>query len=225
MPFYAERMILLKFYPFRLFDVLAPMTAAMLATQAIGDWLANWVARPEALRRAWASCAKSTPFEDSGRATRVSLGISAAIILVATLWAGEYRRELGREPTPFDTPEWLDVCRWVRENTPADTLAQTPIYNPDFKWHAQRAEFVNYKDMPQDNRSLIEWNRRLRLLNHWYRDHYAEGVYANSDLRDFRSETGISLIVADRLGPFELPARYTNRLFRVYDLTELDDPN
>src|SRR5207253_3827626 len=29
-----------------------------------------WVARPEALRRAWATCIVSTPFEDSGRATR-----------------------------------------------------------------------------------------------------------------------------------------------------------
>ena len=114
------------------------------------------------------------------------------------------------EKTPFDTPEWRDVCRWVRENTPASALVQTPVYNPDFKWYAQRAEFASYKDMPQDNRSLVEWNRRLVLLRKWYQEHHADGVYSNDEMKRSWSETGITLIVTDRLGPFEVPPRYTN---------------
>jgi hypothetical protein len=56
--------------------------------------------------------------------------------------------------------EWLAVCEWIRENSPADSLWLTPKHQQTFKWYAQRAEVVSWKDVPQDNASIIEWYRR-----------------------------------------------------------------
>lgn len=58
--------------------------------------------------------------------------------------------------------EWLAVCQWIRENTPADSLWFTPKYQQTFKWHAQRAEVICWKDVPQDNASVIEWYKRIQ---------------------------------------------------------------
>lgn len=198
MPYYLERMSVLKFYPFRLFDALAPLTMTMIATRLISSWLAT---RPLNVRRLAA--------------------LAMGVVLITAIAAGEARRRW-REPTVFDTTAWLDVCRWMRENAPPTALVQTPVYNPNFKWYAQRAEYVSYKDVPQDNLGLVEWNRRLLFLRSWYQERFADGVYSNEELRSLRAETGITHIVTDRLGPFELSPRYTNDLFRVYDLTELD---
>ncbi len=57
--------------------------------------------------------------------------------------------------------DWLAVCEWIRENTPEDSLWLTPKYQQTFKWHAQRAEVVCWKDVPQDNESVHEWFRRI----------------------------------------------------------------
>jgi hypothetical protein len=199
MPYYLDRMSLLKFYPFRLFDVLAPLTAAFLTTRLIADGLTR---RPAFQRRLFIAICGFTLF--------------------AAMVAGEVRRRQ-REPTVFDAPAWIDVCRWVREHTPTTALVQTPVYNPNFKWYAQRAEYVSYKDVPQDNAGIVEWNRRLLFLRSWYQERFADGVCSNEELRSLRAETGITHIVTDRLGPFEPPPRYTNNLFRVYDLTVLDE--
>lgn len=38
----------------------------------------------------------------------------------------------------------------------------TPKYQQSFKWYAQRAEVVCWKDVPQDNASVIEWYHRIK---------------------------------------------------------------
>jgi hypothetical protein len=58
--------------------------------------------------------------------------------------------------------DWLAVCQWIQENTPADSLWLTPPYQQTFKWYAGRAEVVCWKDVPQDNAAIIQWYRRLQ---------------------------------------------------------------
>ncbi len=58
--------------------------------------------------------------------------------------------------------DWLAVCQWIEENTPADSLWFTPKYQQTFKWHAGRAEVVAWKDVPQDNRAVVEWYHRIQ---------------------------------------------------------------
>ncbi len=57
--------------------------------------------------------------------------------------------------------DWIAVCDWVNESLPPDELLLTPRNQQSFKWYAQRAEVVNWKDVPQDAESLIEWRRRF----------------------------------------------------------------
>lgn len=57
--------------------------------------------------------------------------------------------------------DWLAVCQWIQENTPTDSLWLTPPYQQTFKWYAGRAEVICWKDIPQDNDSIIEWYRRI----------------------------------------------------------------
>jgi hypothetical protein len=58
--------------------------------------------------------------------------------------------------------DWLAACEWINENTPQDSLWLTPRYQQSFKWHAARAEVVNWKDVPQDNSSIIQWYQRIQ---------------------------------------------------------------
>lgn len=65
-------------------------------------------------------------------------------------------------PTSQRYADWLAVCQWIRENTPPDSLWLTPKHQQTFKWYACRAEVVNWKDIPQDSPSIIEWYRRIQ---------------------------------------------------------------
>ncbi len=198
MPYYFERAQLLKFYPFRLFDVLLPLTFSMVAAGLIGNI-----------------------GEQASPARRRANQIAFVSVLLTIFFVGQLFRASLHSPSVFDTPAWVDACHWLRDHAPANALVQSPTNNPDFKWHAQRAEYVSIKDVPQDARSIVEWNRRLLFLGKWYQDHYADELYDNAELRALREETGITHILTERLGPFELPPYYTNGRFRVYDLSQL----
>lgn len=201
MPYYLVRMNLLKFYPFRLFDIMLPISVALQLS--LGMMSMKW------------------PLNFSRRAL---LGGVMVLVILGVMAGGEWRRRQLVKPTVFDAPEWIEVCHWLRDHSPTGALVQTPIHNKNFKWYAGRAEYVTYKDVPQDNRGLVEWNRRMLFLEKWYREHRADGLYSNEDLRSLRVETGITHILTDRLGPFELAPSFTNGQFRVYDLNELAPP-
>jgi hypothetical protein len=63
---------------------------------------------------------------------------------------------------------WVRVCRWIADNTPQDALFLTPRKQQTFKWYAGRAEFVNWKDAPQDAPALLQWQRRMSdVWNSW----------------------------------------------------------
>lgn len=60
--------------------------------------------------------------------------------------------------------DWVLACRWIKENTSDDAVVLTPRRQQTFKWHAHRAEVVNWKDIPQDANGLLEWNRRMEFV-------------------------------------------------------------
>ena len=59
---------------------------------------------------------------------------------------------------------WVRVCEWIRNNTPTDAQFITPDQQQTFKWYAQRAEVVNWKDVPQDAEAMVEWRQRVDWL-------------------------------------------------------------
>ena len=59
---------------------------------------------------------------------------------------------------------WVRVCEWIKNNTSADAQFITPDQQQTFKWYAQRAEIVNWKDVPQDAEAMVDWRYRVDLL-------------------------------------------------------------
>ena len=106
----------------------------------------------------------------------------------AGLVACLFRAPDARPPfTPAQLADWLDVCRWVEHNTPQNALILTPTQQTwAFKWYAQRAEYVSYKDCPQDGPGIVEWNNRLLYLADWTA-HHAETGYTAADMAPLRA--------------------------------------
>jgi hypothetical protein len=204
MPYFAERMNLLKFYPFRLADVLVPVAVSV----AVLEWLER----------------KSDSSGKNALAVNKSMNGAAglsALLFLAALARAHSIVEVNRYSGELRA-DWLSVCHWIDESLPRDALVQAPHNGWAFKWFAGRAEYVAFKDCPQDAAGIVEWNRRLLFLKKWYEYQYADEYYSAEELRDLRRQTGITHLLTDRLGPLALEPVYRNETFQVYDLSSLD---
>ena len=172
------RAALLKFYPFRTFDALLPIVAGLLVALLLQRLTVNRWKKP------------------------------AAVVLVVFCGLPLIPATLQRETVPTgytadQFADWQAVCAWIHNETPHDAMFLTPRESFAFKWLAERAEYVCYKDCPQDAAGILEWNRRLWWLHHWTLKSSTDGVYHRSDLEKLRTETGCDFIVTRTLGPFE----------------------
>ena len=118
--------------------------------------------------------------------------------------------------------EWIDACHWIREHTAPGDLIQATNENWAVKWYTERPEYVNYKDCPQDAASLVEWNRRLGVINDWNRDSFADLEIKVSELKRLRETTKIRYLLCGRFGPLPLEPVYQNSTYKVFDLASLD---
>ncbi|MBS0203091.1 MAG: hypothetical protein JSS49_09355 [Planctomycetes bacterium] len=193
MAWYIPRAQLLKFYPFRLADVLIPIAVSMGIVNTINVMGVD--------------------------RTKVFLG--CGLLAVAALFRAHSMCEVNRYSGALRA-DWIDGCRWIDAHLPSDALIHTPHNGWAFKWFAQRAEYVNFKDCPQDAAGIVEWNRRLNFLKRWFESHYDDRFYSADELRQLRKETEITHIFTDRLGPMGIEPVFQNATFQVYDLTSLD---
>jgi hypothetical protein len=194
MPFRDLRGTLLKFYPFRLANVFVPL-ALSLAISELLCRSAVWRARIAALA-----------------AIVVTLAAFAASIVIPLP---------DRNPSRMSETRlnaWEDVAFWARKNTPAGTVLVTPTRLWGFKWFSHRAEYVNFKDSPQDAAGLLEWKRRLEVVRDWWTAS-PDGRYSVNDLRRLGDETGSEYLVTYAYSHrFASEPLYDNGLFRVYSL-------
>ena len=188
MPGYQWRIALLKFYPFRLFDLLLPIAVAMLMPRLIQQ---RWLWLVGILSLCWA--------------------------LVSTY----------AYPPPNQLPsamraDWRDACRWVAANTPADALFHTPDEAEAFKWFAQRGEFVNRKDCPQDAASIVEWNDRLRQITKWSEASFAgDQTYSAGELRELvRQFPSVRYAIVRAVVRYDADLLYANNSYKILRLPE-----
>jgi hypothetical protein len=219
LPLLEWRLRFLKFYPFRLFDVTTLIAASALAAALAQRW---WDRRP-----AWRRV--RVPESESMRVTKPDTALpshphtrrlwhTGSVFGLALLFA-LLAPSVSRNPSQMSTArltDWLDVCRWVAAEAPADALVLTPNESWAFKWYAARAEFVTFKDVPQDAAGIIEWNRRLRFEKRWFSDNYADKLYSAAELRKLHEKTGVTHLIVRRLGPFEGEPIFENATYRVY---------
>lgn len=205
MPLYAFRMSLLKFYPFRLFDALLPIAV----TAAVINVLYQRFIVPHSTN----SDSKSTSSPLDSRVVAL-LGLSLFAAVLYSAWIAPPIHKM----TEQQRADWLDACLWIEENAPETALFLTPVHQTDFKWYAQRPEYVTYKDCPQDASGIVKWNRRLKYLRKWGQDYYNNG-FDDRALEALQKNTGITHLLVKRLGPFKtINPVYQNQTYKIYEL-------
>ncbi len=193
MPALALRAKLLKFYPFRLYDMMVPVFFSLIAA---------------AMTVRWAS-----------RATQTTLALFAAAIFVLGMSFPFLDRNPSRLPDER-LSDWYEACEWARTETPAETLFATPRSGWAFKWYAQRAEYVTFKDCPQDARGILEWNERLTVMANWKTETYADSYISSAELARLRDLTGATYLIARNAYLFESEPVFENEFYRIDALPE-----
>ncbi len=199
----------LRYYWFRLTDFAAPMAVALLATSLIASGLQQ--------HRRWA----------------VPLLFAALVFIGLLLVAACEPRIIAiraKEPPipPADAkvtfyPDWVEVCDWVAVNTPPNALFLTPRLNQSFKWRTGRPEVVNRKDIPQDARGIVEWDRRLKDI-YYVNDNGIEltldsiGVRGTEQVRELAKKYHAKYVLMDRSQLLSLPVAFKNDEFIVYKI-------
>ncbi|MBL8892586.1 MAG: hypothetical protein JNL67_21600 [Planctomycetaceae bacterium] len=153
---------LLRYYWFRTADVFLPVGFVLLACELVFDRFEFKFVGPE---RLWFRA-------------RIFPLFSIGIAMLCLTWEG-YRvasqviedprpnadraslpQDRDRQRTQAIFDHWQSVCSWIKNHTAKDDLFLTPRSQQTFKWYAERSEVVNWKDVPQDSRSLLEWQQR-----------------------------------------------------------------
>lgn len=205
MPYYAFRMSLLKFYPFRLFDALLPLAVTMALVNSVSQQFFETGKTGEKSSSASLSPRKAV-------VAVLSLSIFTAVLYSAWITPPIHKM------SPAQRQDWIDACQWIQQNTRETTLFLTPSGESDFKWFAQRPEYVTVKDCPQDAPGVVEWNRRLKYLRKWGQEYYNEG-FDDRALQALKENTNITHLIVKRLGPFKtLKPIYQNQTYKIYEL-------
>jgi hypothetical protein len=114
--------------------------------------------------------------------------------------------------------DWLKACRWLHDHTPHDALAYAPNEDWAIKWYAERAEYVNFKDCPQDAAGIVEWYERQRRLSRWSRENYVDRQFSADEMQALHRQTEITHLIVSRFGPIDMSPVYENNSFRIYDI-------
>ncbi len=180
---------LLRYYWFRLTDVAVPLLLALSLMQVLFS-------------------------RTSLAALRVGSFACLLLSVAAIGWSSYERMRIGVPPSAshrvlgwdVEAPprtqqrtfrDWLALCRWVQVTTPEQEQFLTPRHQQTFKWYAERAEVVNWKDVPQDAASLQEWLRRFtRVFPRRLGTIRVSIQYATLD--EFREEYGVRYMIVDR---------------------------
>jgi hypothetical protein len=192
------RASLLRFYPFRFFDGLLPCVAGIVL-------VCVWV-------------------ESVGRGRvplRLGRGAGVGWICVMGCAAAWVLASANRSVAPGgysagSWQEWQQVCGWLRANVQRDALVLTPRESFGFKWLAERAEYVSYKDCPQDAAGIVEWDRRLWRVHGWSAASLADGKYDDEDLGRLRRELGCEFVLIRAQEPFSRVPIWSGRYWKVY---------
>lgn len=177
---------LLRYYWFRLTDAIVPLMAGLLVVQMLVD------TAPRLRWFGFATAASATLLIVTSAYQRSTLGIPPS--------TGNRLVGLPEEPAEEQRQayaDWLTVCRWAKASTPHDEVFLTPRHQQTFKWYAERAEVVNWKDVPQDAASLKEWNQRFQEV-YPRRLGYVRVTVRYDKLREFRRQYGVRYMIVDR---------------------------
>ena len=133
-------------------------------------------------------------------------------------------------PTPsradrwVDSAAWREACDWIAQSgrIPPDARFLTPPSASTFKWHAQRGEVVNWKEVPQDAASLVQWRQRLQEVRSTNDPDSSEQTAARLAQLGAEYQAGYVITEARRRLPLEVV--HENDVYIVYRLPEAKAP-
>jgi hypothetical protein len=133
---------LLRYYWFRQADVILPAAVA-LALVCVAIELRRHAPRAAQLATAV-----------------VALACAAHLMrITAERWRTPFPPGIARMHDPV---AWVAACEWIRDHAQPDAVCLIPRHAQSFKWYASRADVVNWKDIPQDAKSVIQWFARIQ---------------------------------------------------------------
>lgn len=207
---------LLRFYWFRWADVAVPLVSSLLLWKSLAQATRPSVAPNQHSSADASSHAKTTPRWIAHSILAIAI-VGTVVALASRLRLGEERLVPAADRLVVDAVgdnfiatdryvDWLAVCQWIRQQTPTDSLWLTPKYQQSFKWHAQRAEVVCWKDVPQDNASVIEWYHRIERCAPPRDRHGHITDWTTEQLVELSAEYGFRWVLIDRSYQSQPPA-------------------
>ena len=202
---------LLRFYWFRFSDFAIPLGIALYSARLL-----------EVL------------YKSPLRIQRVSAVFSASLLMIASIASvlhdnrdtraaadkailPSYAEDFVRTEQTYQN--WKKVCHWIKNNTRTDTTFLTPVRQQTFKWYAHRADFVCWKDMPQDAAGILKWRQRIDLQRRI--EQIPGGALSlNDEWLDRLAGFGITHILMEQFREDELATSIPSRLSRIYPPNE-----
>ncbi len=187
----------LRYYWFRQADVMVPLATAF-ALAAFVVWMLR--------RRAW-----------------VGTLVAGGAVAGCAWFLGGLAVSRLENPQPPATArlegfaDWRDACLWVRDHAPADATFLIPRMGHSFKWYAWRADVANYKDVPQDAASVVEWKARCADVFPTMDINGKETLASYPDqlgverLREVARKYGATYVITRRYPPLDLKVVYPEK--------------
>ena len=179
----------MRYYWFRLSDVMIPVAVAFLSAQSIHKLASSC---PVKSQWALASCIVLVTANTSDVFLRRMYDARPSAIAQAQ------PTELSKEQADRCYHDWLNTCEWIATHTRTDELFLTPRNQQTFKWYAQRGEVVAWKDIPQDAVGVVEWNRRINEVFSPSVRGYDLAAHGEEELQRLSAEYGFRYVVVDR---------------------------
>jgi hypothetical protein len=193
---------LLRYYWFRLSDTMVPLGLTLSLAVGMQRWRSPW-----------------RPALAAGVASVTMLALAHAVMHegpAATPGAHQqerFARPDGQDGLAAVRPCWKAACAWVDANLPPGAIVLTPLRQQTFKWYAGRAEFVTWKDVPQDPAGILRWRDRMQVATR-----IAERARTDpSALEQLVRDHGVTYVVWLKEGPVTVPLQviYENARFVV----------
>ena len=225
---------LLRFYFFRLTDVMLPLGCAMLAVQVC----CLPAVIPEEKKNT-AEVKKHRQNHRQRRRVRVDRPVARKIFLtlligVSVVHVYYCAARVITPAAPRNCPAaakswpWKDLCEAAKLHTEPGETFIVPYTYRTFTWYSGRNVVVTWKDMPQDAKNLGEWWTRIQSLYYGHMED-KDGILRYGRLKKF-SDTprerfpqmakryGVKYLVAmnDDMKGLSFPVVYRNEEFSVW---------
>jgi hypothetical protein len=156
-------------------------------------------------------------------------------LALATLLAAFHLGDKAVDRVAMDVPRshqmpdfaaWREACQWVADakEIPADAQFLTPRLGQTFHWFSGHNGVVDWKDVPQDAASIVEWRDRIQTIyatgkplpDRWYQPLTIRG---ETVLKQLGAKYHADYLITESTDPaLKLPILYQNGAYIVYRL-------